>query len=121
MVRKIHGTSSAARSGAEERLSEPPAHQRGAGEAEGDGHADVAEVEERRVDDHQDVVLQQRIRARAVERRVGHGRNGLAGPAMQEGEERRRSASHGADGARHVLVVLVAREPAWRQRCRCRG
>ena len=43
---------------------------------------DVPEVEHRRVERHQRVVLQQRVRAAAVERDAVDSLNGLAGPSM---------------------------------------
>ena len=73
MVRKPVGTSSQVR---RERNRERHAH------------ADVAEVEHRRMDDHQRMVLQQRIRPRPVgryRRRRRRERIGRAGD--QEGEE----------------------------------
>ncbi len=49
-------------------LAEPTRDQRGDGEGERDGEPDVPEVEHRRVDRHQRVVLQQRVRPRTVGR-----------------------------------------------------
>ena len=65
-------------------LAHPAGDQRGDGEGERDGEADVAEVEHRRVERHQDVVLQQRVRSGPVERAPGSTVvNGLAGPSMR--------------------------------------
>ena len=49
-------------------LTHPAGDEAGAGEGEGDGEADQTEVEQRRVERHQDVVLQQRVRTGAVGR-----------------------------------------------------
>ena len=67
-------------------LADPPGDQRGDGERERHRHADVAEVEDRRVEQHEHVVLQQRVRAlgrtrdagRPVGERVGRVRSSAA-------------------------------------------
>ena len=64
-------------------LTEATGDERGDAEHERHREADVPEVEDRRVERHEHVVLQQRVRARA--RRSGtvdSSRNGFAGPSI---------------------------------------
>ena len=66
MVRKPQANSVQRRVSMQPALADPAGDQRGDGEGERHGEADVAEVEHRRVEHHEDVVLQQRVRAGAV-------------------------------------------------------
>ena len=71
-------------------LADPAGDQRGDRERERHGEPDVAEVEHRRVERHQDVVLQQRVRARAVESAIAActWRERVRRPEHQQEEER---------------------------------
>ena len=55
-------------------LADPTGDQAGAGEGEGNGEADQPQIEERRMEGDQDVVLQERIGAGTVGRRRHRGR-----------------------------------------------
>ena len=81
------------------RLEQPPladstGDEGGDGEGERHRHADVAEVEDRRVEQHEDVVLQQRVRPRAEVATGTPLPNGLAGPKLTQGEERHDDEHH---------------------------
>ena len=106
---------------AEEVVAQAPGEQRRRGQAERDRHPDVAQVEERRVHDHEHVVLQQRVRARGrPAARASTLPKGCAGPAMQEAEERAAREPHG-DGVRHVLGMKRAVRARSRPRRSRRG
>ncbi len=69
-------------------LAHPPGDQAGDGEGKGDGEADEAQVEHGRVEGHERMVLQQRIRARAVGRkRPAEGVEGIGRTDHQDEEE----------------------------------
>ena len=67
-------------------LADPPGDQGGDGEGERHREADVAEVEDRRVEQHQDVVLQQRVGTGSVGHRDG-ALERIGRPEAQQGEE----------------------------------
>src|SRR6267143_777780 len=90
----------------DEVVAQPADEERGAGEAEGDRHPHVPRVEEGRVDDHQEVVLQERVGTRPVQRRTGHRRERLRRTGEQEAEEGA-AREPDADRVRHVLGMLV--------------
>ena len=94
----------------DEVVAEAPDQERGAGEAEGNGHPHVARVEKRRVDHHQIVILQQWIGSRTVHRRVGHGGERLRRAGEEEAEEGATRQPH-SDRVGHVLGVLVRIPP----------
>ena len=75
-------------------LAHPAGGQRGDGEGERHGEPDVAEVEHRRVERHEDVVLQQRVRPGPVEagRRVEAAGTGWRG--RPSGRRRRRATTN---------------------------
>ena len=69
-------------------LAEPAGGQRRDGEGERHREADVAQVEHRRVDGHEDVLLQERVGAGpVVARRDGHGRERVGRAEHQQEEE----------------------------------
>ena len=80
------------------------------GESERDGHADVAEIEHRRMHDHQHVVLQQRIGTGTIRRRIEHRQKRIGRRGDEEAEERA-AAEPRADGVRHVVLVLAGHQP----------
>src|SRR2546426_874214 len=94
----------------DEVVPQPADEERGAGEPERDRHAHVPRVEERGVDHHQIVVLQERVRSGAVERRIRDRPERLRRPGQEEAEEGAASEPD-ADGVRHVLRVLVRLAP----------
>ena len=92
-------------------LTEATRDQRADSEGEGHHEADVAEVEHRRVEGHQDVVLQQRVRTRSVvsRRRV----EGLerVGCEQQYHQERRGHREHREQRPSHQRIVETLAEP----------
>ena len=80
-------------------LADPAGDEAAHGEGEGDGEADEAEVEQRRVEGHQDVVLQQRV-----------GPGPSVGMAPVDGAERVGRAEHQPEEERrhHVDRSSVA-------------
>ncbi len=71
-------------------LAETAGDERRDRERERDGHADVPEVEHRRVERHERVVLEQRVRARPSRGVIpGTSVNGFAATAMKHEEEQR--------------------------------
>ena len=88
-VRKPHANSVQRRVSTSQPSPTPAGDQRGDGERERHGEADVAEVEHRRVERHQQVVLQQRVGAGAVGR--DRRRDLLEGVGRAEHEQRRRT------------------------------
>ena len=71
MVRNPHAYSAQRRVAIEPALADAAGDQRGDGERERHGEADEAEVQDRRVEQHEDVVLQQRVRPEAAAVEVG--------------------------------------------------
>ena len=65
---------------------ERPVTSDGNGKCEGQGEPDEAEIQHRRVEGHQRVVLQQRVRARSVRTEHGSGLEGI-GRAQHQGKE----------------------------------
>ena len=75
-------------------LSHTTGDERGDGERERDAHADVAEVEHRRVEQHEHVVLQQLVRAPSVLDERRRGGEGVRGEERQRVEERADREQH---------------------------
>ena len=110
-VRKVQASKRPAPGLALPVLVEPSGDQRGDGEGEGQGEPDQPEVEHRRVEEHERIVLQQHVRPEAVRRdRARHVREGVGGPEHQREEERR---DHVDDERRpgDQAVVRPAPEP----------
>ena len=89
-------------------LAQPAGDEGGDGEGEGHGEADVAQVEHRRVEGHQRVVLQQRVGARAVERGPPPRPPGTGwpGPAMSR---KKKAATTRPVSVAHATSGSVAR------------
>ena len=83
----------------------PAGGQRGDGERERNREADEAQVEHRRVEGHEDVLLQERVGARAVvAERHGHPVERVGRPEHQQEEERAHD-EHRQQGPTHQRVA----------------
>ena len=95
MVRKPHEMSVVRRTAASQPSPKRPVIERGDRERERDREPDVARVEERRMDRDERMVLQQRIRARAVERHRARLRlERVRGEEHQREEEQQHRVLH---------------------------
>ena len=89
MVRKPHANSAHRRVSMQPALADPAGDQGGDGEGERHREPDVAEVEDRRVEQHEDVVLQQRVGTGPVDAGRDARRGERVGrPEAEQGEER---------------------------------
>ena len=86
--RKVKATSVQRRHSICQRSPTRPGRQHADGEGEGHGEGDEADVEQRRVDGHQGVVLEQRVRAQAL-RHTGRRLEGVRGARHEPEEEGR--------------------------------
>ena len=91
-------------------LTDTPGDQRGDGEGERDREPDVAEIQDRRVEQDEDVVLQQRVGAEAAAVEVGD-RAALEGVDRAEGQEeeecRHREHHHQRPGDQRVIEPVA--------------
>ncbi len=101
-------------------LDQPPLPQAagdegGDGKRERDGEPYVAQVQDRRVDQHQRVVLQQRVGTGAVQRDGADRAEGV-GRTDEQAEEEDRHHQDAERGPRHDRVVAAAAEPPHHRR-----
>ncbi len=105
-VRKLHASVVHGRDQRAHVASSRPPIERGDREREGDREADVAHVEQRRMEHHAGI-LQQRIQVAAVGRRRKQALERIR-REQQEQQEAERDETHHAQHARHHLVGQVA-------------
>ena len=99
-------------------LADATGDQRRHRERERHGEPDVAEIEDRRVEQHQRVVLQQRVRSGTVEadRHLGTGRERVGRTERDQSEERRHDEHHDQRPADEHVVESLAEPPRDRRR-----
>ena len=102
-VRNAHATFVQGRDQRAQAASSLPAHERGDGEGERDGKADIARVEQWRMHD-QSEVLKQRVQVRALGRHPGQQALEGAAGAQQEQQETEIQQAHRAQYAPEDLV-----------------
>ena len=92
-------------------LTDPAGDEAGDGEGERDAEADVAEVEHRRVDHHQRVVLEERVGAGTARRDGAAHPPERVGRAGQQQEEEGRDGEEHHERPGHERVLHAAPEP----------